>query len=206
MVLFDRSVPVPAERVMGFATKDEVEQFFQDVTEFERMLALRIILLKYWFSITDEEQQLRFLMRVHDLMKQWKRHHGSRGPCSPNNSTKAKEDVRAHLDRGSALVHRRRHDKKQRLNCMEHILSKIRMISRTKRSAFRNVFDPDYERRFRRATFRRFTDPKLRSAGHAAESAGDRKPLCLMPPGRRSVSACWIMVCKGALAMACDPV
>ena len=58
---------------MGFATEDEVEQFFQEVTEFERMLVRSgIILLKYWFSITDEEQQLRFLMRIHDPMKQWK--------------------------------------------------------------------------------------------------------------------------------------
>ena len=60
MVLFDRSWYNRAgvERVMGFATEDEVEQFFQDVTEFERMLVRSgIILLKYWFSITDEEQQ-----------------------------------------------------------------------------------------------------------------------------------------------------
>ena len=75
MVLFDRSWYNRAgvERVMVFATEDEVEQFFQDVTEFERMLVRSgIILLKYWFSITDEEQQLRFLMRIHDPMKQWK--------------------------------------------------------------------------------------------------------------------------------------
>jgi polyphosphate kinase 2 len=74
IVLFDRSWYNRAgvERVMGFATEDEVEQFFRDVPEFERMLARSgIILLKYWFSITDEEQQLRFLMRIHDPMKQW---------------------------------------------------------------------------------------------------------------------------------------
>jgi polyphosphate kinase 2 len=75
IVLFDRSWYNRAgvERVMGFATEEEVEQFFRDVPEFERMLARSgIILLKYWFSITDEEQQLRFLMRIHDPMKQWK--------------------------------------------------------------------------------------------------------------------------------------
>ena len=63
IVLFDRSWYNRAgvERVMGFASDDEVEQFFQDVPEFERMLVRSgIILLKYWFSITDEEQQLRF--------------------------------------------------------------------------------------------------------------------------------------------------
>ena len=99
MVLFDRSWYNRAgvERVMGFATEDEVEQFFQDVTEFERMLARSgIILLKYrWFSISDEEQQLRFMMRIHDPMKQWK--------LSPmdlesrvrwEQYTKAKEEIR----------------------------------------------------------------------------------------------------------------
>jgi polyphosphate kinase 2 (PPK2 family) len=50
-----------------------VEQFFQDVPEFEHMLVRSgIRLVKYWFSISDEEQQLRFLMRVHDPLKQWK--------------------------------------------------------------------------------------------------------------------------------------
>ena len=75
IVLFDRSWYNRAgvERVMGFATEDEVQQFFHDVPEFERMLVRSgIILLKYWFSITDEEQQLRFLVRIHDPMKQWK--------------------------------------------------------------------------------------------------------------------------------------
>src|SRR5262245_12192995 len=75
IVLFDRSWYNRAgvERVMGFATPEQVEQFFHDVPEFERMLVRSgVILLKYWFSITDEEQQLRFLMRIHDPMKQWK--------------------------------------------------------------------------------------------------------------------------------------
>ncbi|NCX54160.1 MAG: polyphosphate kinase 2, partial [Rhodobacterales bacterium] len=75
IVLFDRSWYNRAgvERVMGFASEVEVEQFFQDVTEFERMLVRSgIILLKYWFSITDEEQQFRFMMRIHDPLKQWK--------------------------------------------------------------------------------------------------------------------------------------
>ncbi|NND50414.1 MAG: polyphosphate kinase 2, partial [Rhizobiales bacterium] len=75
IVLFDRSWYNRAgvERVMDFATPEEVEQFFNDVPEFERMLARSgIKLVKYWFSITDQEQQLRFLMRVHDPIKQWK--------------------------------------------------------------------------------------------------------------------------------------
>ncbi len=69
IVLFDRSWynRSGVERVMGFASAEQVEQFFQDVPEFERMLVRSgIRLIKYWFSFTDEEQQLRFLMRIHD--------------------------------------------------------------------------------------------------------------------------------------------
>ena len=75
IVLFDRSWYNRAgvEKVMGFATNKEVEQFFKDVIEFEKMLVRAdIILLKYWFSITDEEQQFRFMLRIHDPLKQWK--------------------------------------------------------------------------------------------------------------------------------------
>ena len=75
ILLFDRSWYNRAgvERVMGFADDDQVEQFYNDVPEFERMIVRSgITLIKYWFSITDQEQQLRFLMRIHDPMKQWK--------------------------------------------------------------------------------------------------------------------------------------
>jgi polyphosphate kinase 2 (PPK2 family) len=75
IVLFDRSWYKRAgvERVMGFATPEQVEESFREVPEFERMLVRSgIKLVKYWFSITDQEQQLRFLMRIHDPMKQWK--------------------------------------------------------------------------------------------------------------------------------------
>jgi len=75
IVLFDRSWYNRAgvERVMDFATEEQVEEFFKDVPEFERMLVRSgIRLIKYWFSITDEEQQMRFLMRIHDPLKQWK--------------------------------------------------------------------------------------------------------------------------------------
>jgi polyphosphate kinase 2 len=75
IVLFDRSWYNRAgvERVMGFCTEEETEEFFRSVPEFERMLVRSgIRLIKYWFSITDEEQHLRFLGRIHDPMKQWK--------------------------------------------------------------------------------------------------------------------------------------
>ena len=75
IVLFDRSWYNRAgvERVMGFCTDEQYEEFFRTVPEFERMLVRSgILLIKYWFSITDEEQQFRFLMRIHDPLKQWK--------------------------------------------------------------------------------------------------------------------------------------
>jgi polyphosphate kinase 2 len=75
MVLFDRSWYNRAgvERVMGFCTPGELEEFFRSVPEFERMLVRSgIILIRYWFSITDEEQEFRFRMRIHDPLKQWK--------------------------------------------------------------------------------------------------------------------------------------
>jgi polyphosphate kinase 2 (PPK2 family) len=75
IVLFDRSWYNRAgvERVMGFCSDDDVEEFFRSVPEFERMLVRSgIQLIKYWFSITDDEQHLRFLSRIHDPLKQWK--------------------------------------------------------------------------------------------------------------------------------------
>ena len=155
IVLFDRSWYNRAgvERVMGFASDDEVEQFFQDVTEFERMLVRSgIILLKYWFSITDEEQQLRFLMRIHDPMKQWK--------LSPmdlesrirwEQYTKAKEEMfeRTSIAEAPWYIVEGNDKKRERLNCMEHILSKIpyREIPHEKVTLPERVFNPDYERR-----------------------------------------------------------
>jgi polyphosphate kinase 2 len=75
IVLFDRSWYNRAgvERVMGFCTEADVEEFFRTVPEFERMLVRSgILLIKYWFSITVEEQQRRFEMRINDPHKQWK--------------------------------------------------------------------------------------------------------------------------------------
>ncbi len=75
IVLFDRSWYNRAgvERVMGFCTDEQYEEFFRTVPEFEKMLVRSgIQLIKYWFSISDEEQHLRFLARIHDPLKQWK--------------------------------------------------------------------------------------------------------------------------------------
>lgn len=131
IVLFDRSWYNRAgvERVMGFCTDEQYEQFFQDVPEFENMLIRSgIILIKYWFSITDDEQHLRFMMRINDPLKQWK--------LSPMDLqsrarwelyTKAKEHM---LEMTSTKTSPWRivdgNDKKKaRINCIAHLLSQI---------------------------------------------------------------------------------
>src|SRR5256712_7539531 len=75
MVLFDRSWYNRAgvERVMGFCTAQDVEEFFHSCPEFERMLVRsKITLIKYWFSVSDDEQERRFQERIHDPTKRWK--------------------------------------------------------------------------------------------------------------------------------------
>ena len=129
IVLFDRSWYNRAgvERVMEFAGPDEVEQFFRDVPEFERMLARSgVKLIKYWFSITDQEQQLRFLMRIHDPIKQWK--------LSPmdlqsrirwEHYTKVKEEMfeRTNIPEAPWYIVEGDDKKQARLNCIHHMLS-----------------------------------------------------------------------------------
>jgi polyphosphate kinase 2 len=131
IVLFDRSWYNRAgvERVMGFCSEDDVEEFFRSVPDFERMLVRSgIRLIKYWFSITDEEQNFRFLMRVHDPLKQWK--------LSPMDLesrrrwelyTKAKEDMleRTHIKDAPWWVVAADDKKKARLNCIRHFLTQI---------------------------------------------------------------------------------
>ncbi|MEI8265708.1 MAG: polyphosphate kinase 2 [Betaproteobacteria bacterium] len=129
MVLFDRSWYNRAgvERVMGFCSEADVEEFFRSVPEFERMLVRSgIKVIKYWFSITDEEQHLRFLGRIHDPLKQWK--------LSPmdlesrrrwEDYTRAKEAMleRAHIAEAPWWVVQAVDKKRARLNCIAHLLS-----------------------------------------------------------------------------------
>ncbi|MCA6216264.1 polyphosphate kinase 2 [Ideonella sp. B7] len=131
MVLFDRSWYNRAgvERVMGFCSEDEVEDFFRSVPEFERMLVRSgIKLIKYWFSITDDEQHLRFLSRIHDPLKQWK--------LSPmdlesrrrwEDYTKVKEDMleRTHIPEAPWWVVQAVDKKRARLNCIHHLLEQF---------------------------------------------------------------------------------
>ncbi len=131
IVLFDRSWYNRAgvERVMGFCTDEQYEEFFRSVPEFERMLVRSgIQLIKYWFSITDEEQQIRFLGRIHDPLKQWK--------LSPmdlesrrrwEEYTKAKEVMldRTHIAEAPWWVVPADDKKKARLNCIHHLLQQM---------------------------------------------------------------------------------
>jgi polyphosphate kinase 2 len=131
IVLFDRSWYNRAgvERVMGFCTPEEYEEFYRSVPEFERMLVRSgIRLLKYWFSITDEEQHLRFLGRIHDPLKQWK--------LSPmdlesrrrwEEYTKAKEIMlkRTHIPEARWWVVHAVDKKRARLNCIDHLLKQF---------------------------------------------------------------------------------
>ena len=131
IVLFDRSWYNRAgvEHVMGFCTDEEYDEFYRSVPEFERMLVRSgIRLLKYWFSITDEEQHVRFLGRIHDPLKQWK--------LSPmdlesrrrwEDYTKAKEVMleRSHIDEAPWWVVQAVDKKRARLNCMDHLLKQF---------------------------------------------------------------------------------
>jgi hypothetical protein len=154
IVLFDRSWYNRAgvERVMGFATEDQVEEFFRDVPEFERMLVRSgIVVVKYWFSITDEEQQMRFLMRIHDPMKQWK--------LSPmdlqsrvrwEQYTKAKEEMfhRTSIPEAPWYIVEGNDKKRARLNCISHLLSLLpyEPVPHEEVILPERVFNPDYER------------------------------------------------------------
>ncbi|WP_243453011.1 polyphosphate kinase 2 [Psychrobacter coccoides] len=131
IVLFDRSWYNRAgvERVMGFCTDAQYEEFFQSVPEFERMLVRSgIRLVKYWFSITDDEQHSRFMSRIHDPLKQWK--------LSPmdlqsrrrwEDYTKAKETMfeRTHIPEAPWWVVEGNTKKRARLNCIAHLLEQI---------------------------------------------------------------------------------
>lgn len=155
IVLFDRSWynRSGVERVMGFSTEDQVGQFFHDVPEFERMLVRSgIRLIKYWFSITDEEQQLRFLMRIHDPLKQWK--------LSPMDLqsrvrweayTKAKEETfaRTNIPEAPWYIVEGNDKKRARLNCIDHLLSQIPYedVLHEEIALPERVFNPEYERK-----------------------------------------------------------
>jgi polyphosphate kinase len=131
IVLFDRSWYNRAgvERVMGFCDDAQYDEFFRSVPEFEKMLVRSgIQLIKYWFSISDEEQAIRFLSRMNDPLKQWK--------LSPmdlesrrlwEDYTRAKEVMleRTHIPEAPWWIVQANDKKKARLNCIHHLLGQI---------------------------------------------------------------------------------
>ena len=154
IVLFDRSWYNRAgvEKVMGFCTDEEYEEFFRSVPEFEKMLVRSgIILIKYWFSISDDEQYRRFLMRVHDPLKQWK--------LSPmdlesrrrwEQYTKAKEVMieRSNIPEARWWIVEGIDKKRARLNCIHHLLGQIPYgeIERESITLPEREHHPDYSR------------------------------------------------------------
>jgi polyphosphate kinase 2 len=131
MVLFDRSWYNRAgvERVMGFCTDEEYEEFLRTCPEFERMLIRSgIILIKYWFSVSDEVQEKRFQARIDDPTKRWK--------LSPmdlasrekwQEYSEAKDEMFKYTDLKNAVwyVVEADNKKRARLNCIHHLLSMI---------------------------------------------------------------------------------
>jgi len=131
IVIFDRSWYNRAgvEKVMGFCTEDEYDEFLRSCPEFERMLVRsEITVLKYWFSVSDEEQEKRFKSRLSNPLKRWK--------FSPMDLesrsrwleySKAKDNMFAHTDTKQVpwYVVNADNKKKARLNCISHVLSKI---------------------------------------------------------------------------------
>ncbi|MEN9379594.1 MAG: hypothetical protein RJB15_1280 [Pseudomonadota bacterium] len=154
IALFDRSWYNRAgvEKVMGFCTDDEYEEFLRTVPDLERMMIRSgIILIKYWFSISDDEQYNRFMMRIHDPLKQWK--------LSPMDLearrlweayTKAKETMleRTHIPEAPWWVVAANDKKKARLNCISHLLSQIpyQEIDHPEITLPARVHNPDYLR------------------------------------------------------------
>lgn len=131
IVLLDRSWYNRAgvEKVMGFCTEDEHQEFLRSCPEFERMLVRSgIILVKYWFSVSDEEQEKRFQARVNDPMRQWKL-----SPMDLKSREKwveyseAKDEMFRHTDIKQApwWVVKADDKRKARLNCISHLLSVV---------------------------------------------------------------------------------
>ncbi|MFA9432763.1 polyphosphate kinase 2 [Egicoccus sp. AB-alg2] len=131
ITLFDRSWYNRAgvERVMGFATEEEVAEFFRTAPQFEQMLQRAgIQLIKYWFSVSDEEQERRFRARAEDPVKRWK--------LSPmdvaswerwEDYSRAKDDMFAHTDTDASpwWVVDGEIKRNARLNCIAHLLEQI---------------------------------------------------------------------------------
>jgi len=131
IVLFDRSWYNRAviERVMGWATEEQVREFFRDCPDFERMLKRSgIILVKYWLSISDEEQDRRFQDRINDPMKSWKFSQiDLDGRDRWEEFSRAKDEMFKYTDTKESpwWVVEGDVKKRARLNCIHHLLTQI---------------------------------------------------------------------------------
>ena len=161
IVLFDRSWYNRAgvERAMGFCTEKEYMEFMRSCPEFEDMLLRSgIVLIKYWFSVSDEEQEIRFQKRINDPTKRWK--------LSPMDlESRARwwitrgqgRHAGGHRPEGGALwIVPADNKNRARLNCMAHILSQFTYKDYTPKKLKlppRQV-DPTYVRRRSKDRFR----------------------------------------------------
>jgi polyphosphate kinase 2 len=131
LVLFDRSWYNRAgvERVMGFCTDDEYTEFLRSCPEFERMIVRSgIILLKYWFSVSDDEQERRFQTRMQDPKRRWKLSDMDlESRLHWQEFSRAKDEMFAHTDIKQApwWVVPADDKRRARLNCIRHLLSQI---------------------------------------------------------------------------------
>ena len=131
IVVFDRSWYNRAgvERVMGFCTPEQVEHFLDDAPEFERMLVRSgILLLKYWFSVSDTEQEARFQSRIDDPTRRWKL---SPMDLEARNRwvdfSRAKDEMfmRTNIPEAPWFTVEADDKRRARLNCLRHVLSKV---------------------------------------------------------------------------------
>lgn len=131
MVLFDRSWYNRAgvEKVMGFCTPSQVEEFMQSCPEFERMLVRSgITLLKYWFSVSDDEQEARFRSRLKDPARRWKLSPmdlESRDRWVDFSRAKDEMFARTNIPEAPWFTVEADDKRRARLNCIRHILSKV---------------------------------------------------------------------------------
>lgn len=154
IVLFDRSWYNRAgvERVMGFCTDEQYEEFFRSVPEFERMLVRSgIQVIKYWFSITDDEQEARFRARIEDPLKQWKLSPmdlESRRRWEDYTRTKEVMLERSSIPEAPWWVVQGVDKKRARLNCISHLLSLVPYedVQHPEIVLPERVHHPDYER------------------------------------------------------------
>jgi polyphosphate kinase 2 len=149
IVLFDRSWYNRAgvERVMGFCTPDEHRRFLRQCPQFERMLVEDgVVLLKYWFSVSDAEQERRFRARIEDPTRRWKLSEmdlESRRRFV--DFSRAKDEMFVHTDTDVAPWHVVEADNKRsaRVNCIAHLLSQVPYVVHERPSLTLPARQPD---------------------------------------------------------------